>query len=230
MSSPEVSASPLGSPSPPAARGGYGMDDQRSASSAVDHSQIIQVGIKALARADWLINVVLSHNPSTPSNPFRGIISESAVIEAIEGICASQALAFACLFDTGNRSTESNRMKNLRLERVASIRARMPALKLTELVNRGPRNALAHLDERLLKAQLREPDGGWVTDLAFSHRDLLSVGADAEQRMLRVYFYDIDSCFILGEVLRLRALRAEIDQVLGALGLQLDRSGLGARR
>jgi len=89
--------------------------------------------------------------------------------------------------------------------------------------SRGVRNALAHFDERYLKAISEHgAKGGWLQDLALSHKAAFDMGADGEQRMIRVYIYDEDVLYLFGETLRLKKLRAEIDEIAVRLGFQFD--------
>jgi hypothetical protein len=194
---------------------------------AVDQTAIIQAGIAALAQVDFNINVVITHRPeANVTGPPYTIISQPEIAEALQRICSNQAVAYSCLFDDSRRPSEAPRLANLRLERVGEIRNRCKGIDVTEMRSRGVRNALAHFDERYLKAIVDHGDkGGWLQDLALSHKAAFNLGADGEQRMIRVYVYDEDALYLFGEVLRLRRLRAEIDEVVARLGYAIDMSG-----
>ena len=193
----------------------------------IDQAAIVQAGINALAEVDFNLNAVMRHRPGADvTGPPYAIISQPEIAEALQRICASQAVAYACLFDDGRRASEAPRFTNLRLERVGQIRDRCKGIDLTEMRSRGVRNALAHFDERYLKAIVDHGGkGGWLQDLALSHKAAFDLGPDAEQRMIRVYIYDEDVLYLLGETLRLQRLREEIDAALARLGYAIDLSG-----
>ena len=86
---------------------------------------------------------------------------------------------------------------------------------------RGPRNALYHLDERMLREIDREPNGIWLQDLGLSHTK--GGFTTDEKKMLRVYIFREDRMIIMGEVLKLKPLRAEIDAIISSLGLTMSR-------
>jgi len=192
-----------------------------------DQTAIIQAGINALAEVDFNINVVMRHRPSAEiTGPPYLVISQPEIAEALQNICSSQAVAYACLFDDGRRASEAPRFTNLRLERVGQVRDHCKGIALTEMRSRGVRNALAHFDERYLKAIVDHGEkGGWLQDIALSHKAAINLGADAEQRMIRVYIYDEDILYVFGEMLRLKRLREEIDAVVTRLGYEIDVSG-----
>ncbi|MCZ8087630.1 MAG: hypothetical protein O9257_09910 [Brevundimonas sp.] len=192
----------------------------------VDQTPITQAGINALAVVDFNLNLVMSHRPGAEiTGPPYAIVSQREIAEALQRICSSQAVAYACLFDDGHRASEAPRLRNLRLERVRQIRDRCKGVDLTEMRRRGVRNALAHFDERYLKALVDHGGkGGWLQDLALSHKAAIDIGPDAEQRMIRVYVYNEDVLYLFGETLRLKRLRGEIDAILARLGYEIDQS------
>lgn len=191
----------------------------------IDQTTIIQAGIKALAEVDFGLNVIMKHKPGDEiTGPPYTIISQPEISESLQRICSSQAVAYSCLFDDGRRHSESPRLANLRLERVRQVRDLCKGIDLTEMRSRGVRNALAHFDERYLKAIVEHgTKGGWLQDLALSHKAAVDLGPDAEQRMIRVYIYDEDILYAFGETLRLKRLRQEIDAVIARLGYEFDR-------
>lgn len=193
----------------------------------IDQTQIVLAGVNALAAVDYHINVVMRHRPGPEiTGPPYTIINQPEIAEALQRICVSQAVAYACLLDDGRRASEAPRLSKLRLERVAQVRERCKGVDVAEMRRRGVRNALAHFDERYLKAIVEHGhEGGWLQDIALSHRAAFDMGTNAEQRMIRVYVYDEDVLYLFGETLRLLRLREEVDAVLACLGYELDRSG-----
>ncbi|NIJ06545.1 hypothetical protein FHS31_000127 [Sphingomonas vulcanisoli] len=189
----------------------------------VDQRQIIDAGVTALITLRNDVQALRQIRPieaDTEGPPYL-LISNPIIPACVERICSSQAQAFNCLFDLGRqRASESSRMHALRLERVNAVRRHCSDIDITNLTQRGVRNALAHFDERLLKALLN-PDnkGGWMQDLAASHRAAFDLGPDAEQRMVRAYFYHEDVVYVLGETLRPFAMDTEAALVLARFGV-----------
>jgi hypothetical protein len=184
----------------------------------VDQRPIIESGIAALAAVRDNIDQVFARRPE-PRPPGQGsLISNAEMIQSLEQICISQAHAFACLFDDGRRATEAPRLEKMRRERVSQVRAHCEGIDITELRNRGVRNALAHFDERYLKAIVDHGDkGGWIQDLALSHMKMFNLGEDGTQRMIRVYIFENDTLYLFGEELHLTNLRRASDEALGRL-------------
>lgn len=191
----------------------------------LDQSGIIDAGVYALSALDYAIGNILKFQPQGDEASSRmGLVSESRIAEAIEAVCNQQARAYGCLFDNGNRNTESNRLRNLRLERVGIVRDQCKGMSLTYLSNRGIRNALAHYDERYLK--LIAVDDNWfrVEWLAFGSKAAIVLDDGRRAIMTGVYFYEEDELHMLGEVLKLVPLRLEIEEALNALGFELDKT------
>jgi hypothetical protein len=187
--------------------------------SPLDQSRIIEAGLKACARMHFCIAQILKYSPppDPAGRPFA-LVNHWEVAEAIEALCHAQATAFGCLFDDGRRPAwEKPAKRDYRLQRVAMVREKCGDLDIPNLRNKGIRNALAHFDERLLDLLIDSPDAQTVEHLSWSHR-----AAVPEQFVLiGVYFYDIDELYMFDEVLRLRGLQQELEQVFGAFGYQV---------
>jgi hypothetical protein len=180
----------------------------------IDQTLIIETGLSALANIVESVEAIdqLLPDDCRSSGPPFSIISNGEIPTRIEDICSFQALAFGCLFDKGHRHTESAAFKNHRLKRVAEVQQRCGANEIPELRNRGVRNALAHFDERMLKALAASPNCGLVQDLAVSHRE--AIAFEPTTILVRFYCYDIDTLFLFNETLHLQPLKGEAQKVL----------------
>lgn len=180
----------------------------------IDQTLIIETGLSALANIVESVEAIdrlLPEDSRMPGPPFA-IISNGEIPSQIEDICSYQALAFGCLFDRGNRHTESATLKNHRLRRVDEVHQRCGPIEIPQLRNRGVRNALAHFDERMLKALAASPNCALIQDIAVSHRDAILF--EPTTILIRFYCYDIDTLFLFNETLRLHPIKKEAQQVL----------------
>lgn len=193
------------------------------ARAPLDQRHIVQFGIQAAAdclaeiRTVW--QLTRRHDPDRQ----RGwMMPDPEIKRTIAAVCATQSTAYSCLFDNGRRSTENERYRQMRLARVEGIRQLCRGLDLSEISKRGIRNALAHFDERFLKAIVEHPNGGWVSGLAMGYRDQFRNGPEGDQRLINVYVIETDDAHLFGETLNLGRLDAQIRAVLKRLGVDYE--------
>ena len=186
--------------------------------NAEQQAPIIRAGVDALSNVIACIDAVWAHRPAKGPGPPYYIVSEAAVAIALQRLCVDQAQAYACLFDRGTRSSESRRMADARMARVQMVRQRCEGIDLSELANRGVRNALSHFDERYLKALMEYRDGPWLQDIALSHWATISLSEADRARLIRVYVFEDDSLHLFGERLNLGPLRRTCEAAIERLG------------
>lgn len=192
----------------------------------VDQSAIIRAGIRAIQSMDFLIGQILSFRPDIsdqPGPPFC-MVSDPIIPESIEALCHAQALAYSCLFDDGNRSSESSHFRKLRMARVEEFRKLLAGVNISNLRNRGFRNAVAHFDERFLKLLDKYPKPNILQDMGLSHKAAFNIGENPEEKMIRVVCFDENKIYLFGECIHIGDLRREGEEIIGALGFTFDRA------
>lgn len=186
------------------------------------HGQLIEIGMKSLAEVDHAIGTILKFKKDFPKGTLY-IANNYQIAEAIERLCSSQARAFGCLFDDGKRHGEPELLKKLRLERVKRVKDRCKEIPVTNLANKGVRNALAHFDERFLKSVSLTPKASTISWLAASNRGVFTPDeVDGVIVYLGIYFFDSDELCLFDEVLHLEGLRREIEQIVSAFNYKID--------
>lgn len=152
-------------------------------------------------------------------------ISDANVPIAHENIAQDQSLAYGCLFNQGPKtSSETIREAKLCIERVQSFRARCKGVPIVQLRNRGIRNALAHFEERYLKAII-ESHGKQISgleNLAISHESSFVFRPDNHVIKIKVYIYETDTFYLFNEKLELSPLRKGIEEIVAALGMEFE--------
>ncbi len=193
---------------------------------------IIEIGIKALSFIIGDINSVwkLGHKSQNEVEKFGDsqygyLISDVIISDSLSRIASNQALAFGCLFNAGKRSpSETAQEADLRLARINYVKKYLNGLPITQLRNRGVRNALAHYDERFLRAII-EANGRPISRLerlGISHLNVVQFAGNAYQIRSNVYSYYDDTFYLLSEKLQLEPLQREILAIAKVLGLKLD--------
>lgn len=186
-----------------------------------NQSIIVDRGVNALIQMKRNAEYVLGRAPPDLTFPPGYIISDPVMAGALADIAANLAVAFNCLFDVSEkRSSENSRYARARLERTRPIVDALGGRPLSALRSRGVRNAIEHMDERLVKIIVDEPPGPWISTLALSTYRIFRMNGDPTLRMIQVYIYETDEFVVLGEKMNLKPLLEEIEFVFNALGLQ----------
>ncbi|MES3092734.1 hypothetical protein QTN93_03165 [Sphingomonas aerolata] len=196
----------------------------------VDQTQIVELGLQALVEIVGLVDKLKRFRPEAANSagPPYAILTGGHVTDIIKEVCVAQGVAFNILFDRGRRSGESPTEKEWRLKRIDDVGTKTAGLILPELANKGPRNALAHIDERYLKALLHNPDAPKVQDIAVSHWQAFSF--EVKPILIRYYCFHSDTVAIFDERLHPTKLQIEADAVLERFNMQAFRNlGNGSR-
>lgn len=128
-----------------------------------------------------------------------------------------QGLASTILFNADPRGSRENaKAYQLRLERLAYVQLHCAGAPTAVLSNRKARNALAHIDEYLVR-ELAKPHTGWMIDSAIARRDQFTAPPGITTAFCRMYISSEDVLLHLGQEIPLTNLRTEAKAVLSAI-------------
>lgn len=129
-----------------------------------------------------------------------------------------QGVASTILFNDQSRMTNENSgTYQLRMGRLAYVKAKCQNISTAVLADRKIRNSLTHVDEYLAK-KLSRPKTGWSIDSAFGRRDQFTAkqhGIDIA--FCRTYISSEDVLIHFDNEISISALRAEAVNVLRAI-------------
>lgn len=162
-------------------------------------AHILLDGVGHLFTALHLIERIRARKPGIAPLAGPGPVGDLNLQMDLTLLCTEIGLASLCLFESGG-PRDAPAMRSAKQARADLIAKLLDAPTIDALRGRGMRNAMMHVDERMLKFASGHDEVAWTNDCSFYYRPV-TARPEVVMSFNRAYIFSEDRLLHLGEEL-----------------------------